>query len=200
MAKAVGITGGIGSGKSAVCRVFQVLGIHVFDADSVAKDLYKSNQKIKNEMICLFGADIYTPEGNIDRNKLASAIFSDELRLRQVNELVHPAVCDKYHQWLSGHKSLPYVIHEAAILFESGFYKMMDFNILVSATEEQRIERVVKRDGISGQIVRERMKKQWPDEKKRLLADRELINDNSRLLIPEIIEIDKNLREHGKIW
>jgi dephospho-CoA kinase len=98
------------------------------------------------------------------------------------------------------HENAPYIIHEAAICFESGFYKMMDFTILVSAPEEQRIARFMARDGVTEQMVRKRMQKQWSEEKKQKLAGKILVNDNKNLIIPEIIQIDKNLKEHGKIW
>ena len=196
----VGITGGIGSGKSTVCRIFQLLGVPVFEADAVAKNLYDSNPEIKAGLIRLFGEFIYTPDGHLDRKKLASLIFANEIHLAKVNELVHPVVRAAFEKWLKMHEKTPYIIHEAAILFESGFYKMMDFTILVSAPEEQRIERVVARDGVTEQMVRERMEKQWSEEKKQKLASKILVNDNKNLIIPEIIQIDKNLKKHGKIW
>lgn len=200
MAITVGVTGGIGSGKSTVCKIFEVLGIPVFEADLVAKELYNTDQNLKKQMIHLLGAAIYTAEGKIDRKKLASVIFSNDIHLKQVNALVHPLVRDAFRHWLREHESSPYVIHESALLFESGFYKMMDFNLVVSAPEEQRIERVKKRDGITGQMVRERMQKQWPEEEKEKRADSILKNDNKNMIIPEIIRIDKNLKEYGKIW
>ncbi|WP_372948177.1 dephospho-CoA kinase [Mariniphaga sp.] len=196
----VGITGGIGSGKSMVCRVFQMLGVPVFEADTVAKNLYESNSEIKAGLIRLFGSNIYLPEGQLNRKKLASIIFTNDIHLQKVNELVHPVVRIAFENWLKMHENAPYVIHEAAILFESGFYKMMNFTILVSAPENERIARVVARDGVSEQMVRERMQKQWSEEKKQQLASKILINDNKNLIIPEIIQIDKNLKEHGKIW
>jgi dephospho-CoA kinase len=200
MTVTIGITGGIGSGKSTVCRIFGLLGIPVFEADLVARQLYNSNQKIKKEMIRLFGADIYTPEGQINRKMLASILFANDLHLEKVNHLVHPVVRKEFNKWMKKHEDSPYVIHEAAILFESGFYKMMDFNLLIRAPEEQRIARVRARDGVTEQVVRERMSKQWPEEEKEKLADKILWNDNKKLMIPEIIQIDKNLKEHGKIW
>lgn len=196
----VGITGGIGSGKSTVCRVFKLLGVPVFEADLAAKKLYDTNEELKHGLIRLFGEKIYTPDGRLDRKKLASVIFNNDLHLARVNELVHPIVRNEFSKWLENYKSSPYVIHEAAILFESGFYKMMDFSILVSAPEEQRLERVIARDGATKEMVKKRMEKQWPDEKKQKLADRVLINDNKNLIIPEIIQIDKRLKEYGKIW
>jgi dephospho-CoA kinase len=200
MAITVGVTGGIGSGKSTVCKIFEMLGTPVFEADLVAKELYNTNQKLKEEMIRLFGASIYTAEGKIDRKKLASVIFSDDFHLNLVNALVHPAVRDEFNHWLKKHESSPYIIHESALLFESGFYKMMDYNLVVSAPEEQRIDRVKKRDGITEQMVRKRMEKQWPEEEKEKRADRVLRNDNKNMMIPEIIRIDKYLTEHGEIW
>lgn len=200
MTLTVGVTGGIGSGKTTVCRVFQLLGVPVFEADTVAKNLYNTNSEIKSGLIHLFGANIYTPEGLLDRKKLASLIFTNEIHLAKVNELVHPVVRTAFENWLKMHKNAPYVIHEAAILFESGFYKMMDFTLLVTAPENERIARVMARDGVTGQMVRERMQKQWSEEKKEKLAGKVLVNDNKNLIIPEIIQIDKNLKEYGKIW
>lgn len=196
----VGITGGIGSGKSIVCNVFKLLGVPVFEADDAAKKLYLTNREVKTGLIQLFGEDIYTPEGIPDRKKLASYIFNNDIQREKVNELVHPFVRKKFENWLNIYKNVPYVIHEAAILFESGFYKMMDFTVLVVAPEEERIARVMARDGVTAEMVRKRMQKQWSDEKKEKLAGKVLVNDNKNLMIPEIIRIDKNLKEHGKIW
>lgn len=195
----IGITGGIGSGKSIVCRIFQILGAPVFEADLVSKHLINTHSEIKKGLINLYGELIYTPEGIIDRKKLAGIIFTDDLQRKKVNHLIHPFVFEEFCSWKTKQKSA-YVIHEAAILFESGLYKNMDFNILVSAPENQRIERVISRDNLTAVQVRERMSKQWSDDKKRELASFEIVNDNKNLIIPLIIKIDKNLREHGKIW
>lgn len=195
----VGITGGIGSGKSIICDIFKLLKAPIFEADVVAKHLIDTNDEIKNGLIDLFGNDIYTENGTINRLKLAGIIFNDDIQLEKVNSLIHPEVRAEFHKWAEQQTS-PYVIHEAAILFESGFYKIMDLTILVSAPEEVRIKRVIKRDGASEAQVRERIKKQWTDEKKKKLANFEIKNDNQELVIPQIINIDKQLRKHGKIW
>jgi len=195
----VGITGGIGSGKSTVCRMFKLLGAPVFEADVVAKQLLQTHPKIRKGLIHLFGEDIYLDDNTVDRKKLAAIIFNDDVQLAKMNALVHPVVRSEFYEWVK-QQNTPYVIHEAAILFESGFYKLMDFTILVSAPEEERIQRVVKRDGVSEQQVRERLAKQWTDVEKRKLADKEIVNDNNNPVLPEIIQIDKRLREHGKIW
>lgn len=195
----VGVTGGIGSGKSTVCKVFGLLGIPVFEADLVAKELLNTNDKIKQKLIDLYGEEIYTRDGTIDRKKLADIIFNDDIQLAKVNNIVHPVVREEYHTWNDKQNS-PYTIHEAAILFESGFYKMMDFTILVSADEKERIQRVAKRDGVTNKQVEERINKQWSDEQKLVLATKELKNNNRELLIPQILKIDKDLKEYGKIW
>lgn len=199
MALKVGITGGIGSGKSTVCKVFKVLGVPVFEADVVAKQLMDTNEQIRNGLINLFGESVYTPSGSVDRKKLASIIFNNDIQLRKVNELIHPVVRSKFLNWAEK-QDAPYVVHEAAILFESGFYKMMDFTILVSAPEEERILRVTKRDGSLPQQVKERMQKQWSDDEKRKLASVEIRNAETDLILPQIITIDKQLKEYGKIW
>ncbi len=200
MAIKVGITGGIGSGKSVVCNVFKLLGVPVFEADDAAKKLYLTSNEVKTGLIQLFGENIYTPEGIPDRKKLASIIFNSDIQMAKVNELVHPFVRKEFENWKKFHRNVPYVIHEAAILFESGFYKMMDFTVLVVAPEKDRIARVMARDGVTEQMVRKRMQKQWSDEKTQKLAGKVLVNDNKNLVIPEIIRIDKNLKKHGKIW
>ena len=195
----VGITGGIGSGKSIVCKVFMLLGIPIFEADQVAKDLMNSNTEVIHRLIHLFGKEIYIGNNELNRKKLAKIIFNSDVQREKVNQIVHPAVKAAFENWLQIQKA-PYIIHEAAILFESGFYRMMDYTILITAPDEMRIERVMKRDGIDIKKVKERMEKQWSDSEKRKLASFELINDDKDLIIPQIIKIDKNLRLYGKIW
>jgi dephospho-CoA kinase len=199
MTLAIGITGGIGSGKSTVCELFKILGIPVFEADLAAKKLINTNSEIKNGLIQLFGSDIYTKDKTINRKMLANFIFNDNLLIGKVNELIHPVVRTEYLNWLKQQKTV-YIVHEAAILFESGFYSMMDYTILVTAPEETRIERVIKRDNVLPETVKRRMEKQWLDEDKRKLASIEFVNDNKNLLIPKILEIDTKLKKHGKIW
>ncbi|MCK3684262.1 dephospho-CoA kinase [Maribellus sp. YY47] len=199
MALKVGITGGIGSGKSTICKVFEKLGAPVFEADPVAKRLIDTDPEIRQGLIDLFGPDIYTEKESVDRKKLAEKIFNDEIQLAKVNALVHPAVRAEFLKWAES-QDVPYVVHEAAILFESGFYQMMDYTILVTAPEEDRIKRVTMRDGSSREQVIERMNKQWADDEKRKLASIEIKNDNRELILPQIVNIDKQLREYGKIW
>jgi dephospho-CoA kinase len=199
MTLVIGITGGIGSGKSTVCKIFQILGVPVFEADPVAKQLLDTDIKLKSKISALFGANIYTPDGTLNRKKLSEIVFKDNNKLRQLNELVHPAVKNEFIKWKNKREHFPYVVHEAAILFESGFDKLMDYTILVTAPEDQRIERVIKRDGETEANIKARIKKQFPEDYKKQLAGIILQNDNTRLIIPEIIKIDNNLKKYGKI-
>lgn len=198
MAIAVGITGGIGSGKSSVCRIFKILGIPVFDADNVARVLMDSHPVIVGDLIHLFGKPVYNEDNKLNRKYLAGFVFNDNQMLEKLNEIVHPVVREAYFDWVKI-QTTKYVIHEAAILFESGFYRMMDFTILITAPEVQRIERVVQRDGFTVDDVKRRMKSQWEDNRKRELTDYEIVNDNNHLIIPEVLNIDKNIKSYGKI-
>jgi len=194
----VGITGGIGSGKTIACKIFRLLDVPVFEADPTAKELLDHHPGIRKELISLFGESIYIPGKGADRKKLASLIFNDPVALEKVNTIIHPRVREAFICWMQN-QDAPYVLHEAAILFESGFYKMMDQNILIMADRELRIQRIMERDGLTRKQIEARMDKQWPDEKKAKLADYILIN-NHELLIPEILKIHKKIKEHGKIW
>ncbi|WP_163711178.1 dephospho-CoA kinase [Mangrovibacterium lignilyticum] len=192
----VGITGGIGSGKSTVCQFFKTLGIPVFEADVEAKNLINSSEAIKNQLIAEFGSDIYLPNQRIDRKKLAGLIFNSPTLLDKVNRIIHPEVREYFEKWVTLQKS-PYVVHEAAIMFESGFYKMMDYTILVTAPEQDRIKRVMERENTTEEGVKARMAKQWTDEQKAELAGFIIKNDNKELIIPQLIALDKRFRSHG---
>ncbi len=199
MAIKVGIAGGIGSGKSTVCRVFRILGAPVFEADRAAKVLMNEDEEIKSALLDWYGSEIYNSRGELNRPQLASIIFNDKKQLQKVNEMVHPKVRAAFLSW-ADKQAAPYVVHEAAILFESGFYKLMDATILVSAPEAERVKRVSERDGLTPQQVSHKMKNQWTDEQKRKLATVEIVNDNRSLMLPEILKLDKQLRDYGKIW
>ncbi len=200
MTLTIGITGGIGSGKTTVCTVFKLLGIPVFEADMAAGQIMNTNRELQSGITALFGNDLYNCHGLVNKKKLADIVFTDSVRLMQLNKLVHPAVKDEFLTWSEKYKKLPYVIMEAAILFESGFNDLTDYTIVVTAPEEERISRVQKRDGLSINSIRNRMSKQYPESLKEQMASLVLHNDNRHLIIPEVIKIDKNLREYGKIW
>ena len=189
----IGITGGIGSGKSTVCNVFKGLGIPVFEADIVAKQLMTSNPEIRQALIKVFGTAVYLPDGTIDRKYLAGLVFNDESLLAKLNGIVHPVVLKEFDEWCRS-KQTPYILHEAAILFESGFYKMMDKIIAVVTDEEERIQRVMKRDGATIELVRQRIQNQMSDAERIKLADFVISNNDNELIIPQILTIDKKIR------
>jgi len=143
----VAITGGIGSGKSVVCKIFEKLSIPVFNADFEAKKLMNSSTEIRNKLIDLFGSDIYQSNGDIHRKKMADLIFNNNFALQKVNEIVHPEVRKRFGEWAKEQNS-PYVIQEAAIIFESGQFHSFDKIITVTAPSELKIERVMKRDHV----------------------------------------------------
>ena len=199
MVKIVGITGGIGSGKTTVCKAFRMLGIPVFEADIAARLVMNRDEKLKALLNELAGETVYHDDGTLNRGKLAEILFNDDKIRESVNALVHPAVHKLFYRWVDAHYDAPYGVYEAAILFEGGFYKQTDYTILVAAPEEKRIARVVKYRGLTPQQVQERIASQWPEARKRELADVVLENDNRHLNLPEIIRMDKKLRKDGTI-
>lgn len=194
-----GITGGIGSGKSLACQIFRILEIPVFEADLEAKRLMDRDPEVRTRLIELAGSEIYMASGMLDRPRLAELVFNNSKLLQQVNGLVHPAVRQAFSDWAE-QQAAPYVLMEAAILFESGSYRSLDFSILMTAPEELRIQRVMKRDGTDREQVISRIRNQWPEEKKRELADFIITNDESTFLTTQVLDVHKKILEYGKIW
>jgi dephospho-CoA kinase len=192
----VGITGGIGSGKSTVCKVFSILGIPVFEADKVAKELMNTDRLISDQLIGLFGTEVCLPNRTVNRKYLAAVVFNDTSLLSKLNDIVHPVVRNAFFSWCD-QQNAPYIIHEAAILFESGFYKLMDKTIAVVTSEHERIERVMKRDDVTIEMVNERIRNQWNDRQRIELADFVIENNDNQMIIPQIMEIDKKIRAYG---
>lgn len=181
--KKIGITGGIGAGKSIVAGIIAVMGYPVYFSDIRAKELTLSDPEIRNGLIDLFGQEIYE-HGSLNREKLA-VIFQDDVLRLKVNELIHPVVRRDFESWVSSqHSSM--VFNEAAILFETGSYKRMDATILVTAPEEIRLKRVVSRDNASAEAVISRMEKQWEDEQKIPLADFVIHNDDKTPVLDQV--------------
>jgi dephospho-CoA kinase len=185
----VGITGGIGSGKTTVCRVFEVLGIPVFYADDAAKSLMQTDLELRDNIIGDFGMDSYMGNGDLNRKFIANIVFNNKEQLEKLNALVHPAVFRAFDNWLGEQKDVPYVLKEAALLFESNAHKMCDRSILVKSPEALKVKRIMERDQISFEEVRQRMDKQFSDEQKEKLSDHILINDEQLLLIPQILAL-----------
>ncbi len=192
----VGLTGGIGSGKTIVSQVFERLGIPVFNADFEAKKIMNTDAKLIQALKTEFGNDIYIKQ-EIDRKKLASIIFDDQVALKKVNSIIHPKVHAYFMDWCKN-QDTPYAIEEAAILFESGANKHMDLAINVHADELLRIKRVIKRDHITADLVKERMKNQLNDEERIRLADFTIYNDGKQMILPQILEIHKNILNQAK--
>ncbi len=190
----VGVTGGIGSGKSRVCALFAALGIPVYDSDGRAKELMNGDGGIKQAITALFGAQAYR-DGVIDRAFVASRVFGDKMLLASLNGIVHPAVALDFDAWAMSNSCFPYVIMESAILFESGFDRLVEKVVTVSAPEEVRIARVASRDGVSRQSVMDRIANQLTDSAREARADYVIHNAGSIAeLAAAVNEIDKKLR------
>jgi len=187
----VGLSGGIGSGKTTVSKVFQTLGVPVFYADDTVKNLYDTDKRLQQAMLNLFGPAIYD-NGRLQTKVLAALIFNDNRLLHQVNELTHPLVATAFREWAHKQKA-PYVLLEAAILFECGMANEMDMNISIAAPENIRIARVIQRDGSPEEQIRQRMSKQWSDEQRNAKADYVIINDDKEALLPQIIAIHEKI-------
>lgn len=189
----IGLTGGIGSGKTSIARMFEDLGIPIYIADTEAKELMHSSSVIKNELTALLGEDIYK-NGELDRPYMASLIFNNKTLLEQVNQIVHPRVAEHFTAWKNA-QNAAYCIKENAILFENDGYKDCDYTILVVSDLEVRIQRVMERDGVSREKVLERIKNQWPDEDKIALADFIIINQNLKEVRKEVKKLHNHLLE-----
>jgi dephospho-CoA kinase len=192
MTKIVGLTGGIGSGKSTVASFFRKAGIPVYIADEAARKLMDSPQ-ILALIRQSFGDAVFAGD-TLDRNALASIVFGDPDKLRTLNQIVHPAVARHFADWVASHENAPLVIKEAAVLFESGSYKDCDSIITVTAPVETRIERVMKRDGASRESVLKRVENQWDDAKKIALSDFVIHNTNLPETTSQVAEILKKLQ------
>ncbi len=190
--KVVGITGGIGSGKSTVSKIFNQLGIPVYDSDTRAKALYSESRALKQAMVLEYGSEIYS--GNeINRAKLADIVFNDKSQLAKLNSLVHPELQKDFDTWKSEQTSA-YVLREAAILVESGAYKECDKVVVVTADESKRIARVVKRDNVLIEQVRQRISNQLTDKQRLVYSDFEITNNGDESLIEQVINLDKQFR------
>lgn len=196
----VGITGGIGAGKSLICRVFNMLGIPLYNADYYAKFLMQSDEKLIQSIKKAFGDRVYK-NNRLDRKALAEIVFNHQEKLNQLNQLVHPVVFAHteawfkklQHQTASSPNPLPYAIKEAALLFETGAYQNLDVTILVVAPEDIRINRVMQRDKTDAESIKSRMNKQWSDEQKTELAQYCIYNDDMQAVIPQVNEIHRQL-------
>ena len=190
----IGITGGIGAGKSTVTRIFAALGVPVYDADSRAKWLMNSDPALQAALSEAFGPQTYTAAG-LNRTYLAATVFGDPGKTAQLNRLVHPRVGDDYAAWVREHAGLPYVLKEAALLFESGSYQSLDRVIAVSAPLPLRIRRVLQRDPHRTEAdVAAIVARQMNEAEKLARADHVVLNDEKTLLIPRVLDLDRTFR------
>jgi dephospho-CoA kinase len=189
----VGLTGGIGSGKTTVAKIFELLGVPVYYADDASKKLYHTNHELIQQIKSAFGEAIYT-DNLLNRKALAEIVFKHPEKLALLNSLVHPLTLKDASLWMKK-QSAPYIIKEAALLFEAGSAEGLDFIIGITAPQHLRLKRVMERDGISRSDVLNRMEKQIDDAIKMRLCDVVIYNDEQQLLIPQIIRLHKQLLE-----
>lgn len=188
----IGLTGGIGSGKSTVARLFELHGIPVYYADAAAKEIMNTDATLKSEIIAHFGEATYT-NGILNRKHLADIVFKDKEKLALLNSLVHPATIRDAERWMQQQRA-PYSIKEAALIFESGSQSELDYVIGVYAPKTLRIHRTMQRDNVDREEVLKRMKNQIEEDIKMRLCDFVIVNDEQQLLIPQVNKLHEQLR------
>ena len=191
----IGLTGGIGSGKTTVAKIFETLHIPVYYADDAAKRLMNSDEKLKASVIQHFGDETYK-NGELDRKYLASIVFNNKEKLELLNSITHPITIKDADEWMQ-HQTTPYIIKEAALLFESGAAEQLDYIIGVYAPQHIRVKRVMDRDNLSAEEVMKRITRQLDEEMKMKLCDFVITNNEQELLIPQVLELDRKLRAEG---
>lgn len=189
----VGLTGGIGSGKTVVANVFRTLGIPVYNSDVESGILTREHPAIRQGLIDLLGNDIYLSSGELNKLQMTRIIFSDPGMRSKVNSVIHPVVISHFNEWYNNLSRVPYAIKESALLFESNSWQGLDVMILVTAPEKMRIERVVTRDGKTKEVVRQIMLAQMNDEEKRKNSQYEIVNDSLNPVIPQVMKIHAEL-------
>ncbi len=191
--KKIGITGGIGAGKTTVCRIFETLGIPVYYADDRAKWLMSNDAILRANIIEIFGSEAYLPDGSLHRAYISAIVFNNPEQLSLLNSLVHPAVLADGEAWHRAQQNAPYSLKEAALLIESGSHTVLDALIVVTAPESVRIARVMQRDNITASAVQSRLANQLPESEKVKLADFIIQNDGETLLLPQVMEVHRAL-------
>ncbi|MFZ1369619.1 MAG: dephospho-CoA kinase [Ferruginibacter sp.] len=192
----IGLTGGIGSGKSTVAKVFEVLGIPVYYADDAAKKLMNEDAALKQKIKLQFGESVYANE-HLNKKALADIVFNDPEKLALLNALVHPATLKDAESWMQSQSS-PYIIKEAALIFESGAHQNLDYVIGITAPAPLRIQRTMQRDGITREAVVARMDKQMDDTIKMKLCDFVITNDEQEMLLPQVLALHDKLLSLSK--
>ncbi len=198
MSLKVAITGNIGSGKSYVCRIFEEMKVPVYYADLRAKMQMDKKETI-DKLVDAFGSHILADDQtSVDRKALAAIVFTDANALRKLNNIMHQRVADDFEEWQKDYLNEPFILHEAAILYESGFDRFFDKVVFVSAPESIRLQRVLDREDMTEAEVQKRMDNQWPEERKIAMADFVLKNDGEQMLLPQIIALKEELETLSK--
>jgi dephospho-CoA kinase len=187
--KKIGITGGIGSGKSTVARVFGLLGVPVYQADYHAKRLMQTHPELIKALTAHFGKDIYSADNTLQTAALSALVFYDEKLLTQLNELVHPFVFNDFNNWCKLNQQQPYILKEAALIYETILHQQLDKIIVVSAPTALKVKRLLKRDNTTESAIQSRMQAQWPEADKLAKADYIIYNDECGLLLPQILKV-----------
>ncbi|MCF0039417.1 dephospho-CoA kinase [Dyadobacter fanqingshengii] len=185
----IGITGGIGSGKSVVCKLFSCLGIPVYNADSRAKWLTNHNQQIINRVVALLGRDSYDAEGRYNTSYVSSLVFNNDDLLKKLNAIIHPVVMQDTADWVQNHATSPYVVKEAAIMNKAGDRNSLDYVVVVEAPLQLRVSRILQRDKRSEDEIRAIVKRQVSDEDRKKVADFFINNDEESALIPQVLKL-----------
>jgi dephospho-CoA kinase len=186
--KCIGLTGGIGSGKTTVARIFSMLNVPVYNSDEAGRKITNKDPLVKSSIKEQFGADMFDNQDNLNREKLSAIVFNDSSALSKLNAIIHPAVAHDFKMWCANQSS-PFVIKETAILFEHGLDKQLDGVIVVEAPDDLRIKRVMHRNGITEDAVRQRIQQQLPQDELISRADWVIHNNEEQLLIPQVLEI-----------
>ncbi len=186
--KRIGLTGGIGSGKTTVARIFMMMDVPVYNSDEAGRRITDEDPEVKTSILKRFGPEVFDENGILRRSKLAKYVFHDPQALKDLNQIIHPPVAADFHDWCMK-QTYPFVLKEAAILFEHGLDKYLDGVIVVEAPDDVRVKRVMKRNTMSEEEVLQRMEQQWPQEDLVQRADWVIHNDEQQLLIPQVLDI-----------
>lgn len=191
----IGITGNIGSGKTTVSKLFELLGIPVFYADDQAKQVMTADPILIAEIKTAFGHEAYFADGSLNRKYLAGIVFNHSTELQKLNAIVHPAVFRAFDNWVPQHPQATYVMKEAALLYESSSYQLCDYNIVVTAPLQQRLQRVIQRDHITPTEAESRDARQMPEDEKAKLADYLIKNDETELVITQVLRLHEQFTQ-----